>query len=269
MGGWDWQERAGVGLWRIAPLQAAGARAAFSSRIGGVSAPPHATLNLGASVGDDPAAVEENRRRFAAAAGFDAAAVAYAAQVHGADVLTATRPGRTGTGDALCTDLPGLVLAIGVADCAAVYLFDPVRRAAALCHAGWRGTVADVAGCTVRELGRRYGCRPGDLLAAVSPCAGACCYQVDAPVIAALAAAAPWADEVLRPDGPGRARLDLAQANRQRLLDAGLDADRIHACAICTICEPVRLFSHRRDAGRTGRMHAALWIPAGPAPASR
>lgn len=260
---WPWQgEPGGVGLWRVAALEAAGARAVFSSRLGGVSAPPFGTLNLGAAVGDDAQAVVHNRLRFATAAGFDAASVARLDQVHGRDVIAATTPGLAGRADALITDVPDLVLAIGVADCAAIYLLDPLRRACALCHAGWRGTVADVVGRAVAELQRRHGCRPADLLAAVAPCAGACCYQVDEPVIQGLTATASWAGEVLRPDGPGRARLDLAEANRRRLLDAGLHTRHIHLCGICTICDPVRLFSHRRD-GVTGRMHAALWLPAG------
>ena len=264
MSAWSWRcSPCGVGLWRVYPLEASGAGAVFSSRLGGVSDAPYTSLNLGAAVGDAPEAVAENRRRFAQAAGFAAEAAARATQVHGCSVLAVSTPGEAGRGDALCTDVPDVVLCVGVADCAAIYLHDPVQQAVALCHAGWRGTVADVVGRTVSELRRLYGCRPRDLSAAVSPCAGPCCYQVDAPVIEGLGAAAPWAHEVLRPDGPGRARLDLAEANRRRLLDAGLDAHRIHVCTICTICDPDRLFSHRRDAGRTGRMQAALWIPSG------
>ncbi len=264
VGPWDWVRTAqGVGLWRVGALEAEGVGAVFSSRLGGASLPPWDTLNLGAAVGDAEDAVAGNRARFAAAAGFPPEAVATASQVHGADVLPVSRPGPAGPGDALCTDAPGVVLTIGVADCAAVYLHDPRHHAVALCHAGWRGTVADVAGRAVAEMVRRYGSRPGDVRAAVSPCAGACCYQVDAPVIDALEAAVPWAGEVLHPDGPGRARLDLADANRRRLLAAGLDGGAVSVAGICTICDPERLFSHRRDAGRTGRMRAALWLRPG------
>jgi YfiH family protein len=264
---WVWQAPSGpsdVGFWRLGPPQP-GTRAAFSSRLGGVSGGPFATLNLGGAVGDDPAAVACNRQRFAAAVGFRPEAVARLRQVHGADVVAVDRPGDAGSGDALCTDVPGVVLAVAVADCAAVYLVDLRRRAVALCHAGWRGTVADVAGRAVAELGRRYGSRPEDLWAAISPAIGPCCYEVGESVIGALRAAVPWAEAVLRPApeapaGSARARLDLWEANRLRLRDAGVPDAQVHVAGVCTACDAPRLFSHRRDRGRTGRMEAVLWL---------
>ena len=249
---WDWDGE----LWRAADLERAGAGAAFSSRLGGCSRGAFASLNLGAEVGDRPEDVDANRARFAARAGFAPDSVAPVRQVHGGAVLSVSGPGAAGTADGLCTDAPGVTLIIAVADCAAVYLVDPERGAIGLCHAGWRGTVAAVAARCVATMAARFGCRPENLRAAVSPCIGACCYEVDGPVIAALTGQ----PGCLRPTDPAHARLDIAEANRRQLLGAGLDPARIAVAGICTACHPPTLFSHRRDAGRTGRMHAALWL---------
>jgi len=260
---WCWREAQGGGppLWRVPALEATGAGAAFSSRLGGCSAAPYARCNLGLSVGDEPACVAENRRRFAVAAGFPPEATVRADQVHGSTALAVFAPGEAGAADGLCTDQPGLVLTIAVADCAVVYLLDPVVAAIGLCHAGWRGTVADVVGSTVARMARAFGTRPRDLVAAVSPAIGPCCYEVAAPVTAAMAGAAPWGASMLRPTRPGHALLDLWGANRRRLLDAGVPATAIHVAGVCTACHGERLYSHRRDRGRTGRMDAALWWP--------
>lgn len=262
-GDWIWQAGApgGVGLWRIPGLEASGAGAAFSSRLGGCSPFPWESLNLGLGVGDEAGRVALNRHRFASAAGFAEDAVARVHQVHGADVVLVVAPGFAGAGDGLCTDRPGVVLSIAVADCAAVYLMDAARAAVGLCHAGWRGIVADVVGRTIAVMQHAFGSRPEELVAAVSPCIGPCCYEVAEPVLGAVRAAVPWARQVLLDRPGGHAMFDLWAANRHRLLDAGIRADHIHAAGICTACRSDALYSHRRDQGRTGRMQAALWLP--------
>jgi YfiH family protein len=260
---WTWRQRHGVGFWRIGPLEAAGCVAFFSSRRGGVSAGPWAALNLGGQVGDDAAAVAANRRALAQAVGVPVETWARVRQVHGAEVVAVRAPGDHGAADGLVSATPGLCLTVTVADCCAVYLLDPRRRVVGLCHAGWRGTVADVAGATVAAMVQGWGCRPEDLLAAVSPAVGPCCYEVDAPVIAALRQSAPWADRVLRAEAasPARARLDLWGANVQRLVDAGVPPAGVAVAGLCTACSPDLLYSHRRDGGRTGRMLAGIGLP--------
>ncbi len=264
MGGraWEWQagKGAGVALWRVAALEFPGVHAVFSARLGGCSPPPWEGLNLSPAVGDDPARVQENRLRFARAAEFGLEAVAGAQQVHGAAVAVVDRPGSAGPVDGLCTDRPGVVLTIAAADCVVVYLADSGGRAVGLCHAGWRGTAADVAGRSVRAMTASFGIHPGDLVAAISPAIGPCCYEVDGPVIRAMVESASWAGDVLRIRPGGHALLDLWAANRRRLLDAGVPAASIHVAGICTACHPDRLYSHRRDGGRTGRMQGALWL---------
>ncbi len=262
---WSWEVRGGIGFWRVASLEGAGCTAVFSARLGGVSAGPYASLNLGGGVGDETAAVAANRGRFARATGLPPATWASVRQVHGVGVARVEAPGAYGTADALISSAPGVCLTIAVADCCAVYLVDPVRRAVGLCHAGWRGTADGAAGATVAAMAAAYGTLPADLLAAISPSVGPCCYEVDAPVMRALQAGAPWSDEVLAldPARPGHARLDLWRANALRLRDAGVRAEGVSVAAICTACRPDVLFSHRRDRGRTGRMVAALALAAG------
>lgn len=244
------------------PEFAPGARAVFSTRRGGVSLPPFASLNLGLHVGDDPVAVRENRRRLAAATGLPLG-WATARQVHGTTVLTATaltdEPADLGTGDALITDRPGLPLAIFTADCVAIYLYDPVRRAIGLAHAGWRGTVADIGPRTLAAMTEAYGTRPDDVSAAVAPSIGPCCYEVDEPVMAAVRHY-PWAEEVSQPTAPGHRRLDLWRLNQLQLIAAGVRPDNINVSGLCTACDPDLLFSYRAEAGRTGRQVALLML---------
>jgi len=239
---------------------------AFSTRQGGVSRPPFDTLNLGQSVGDDPAAVQENRRRFFGRFGIRPEQVVRVKQVHGDRVLlvdrsTTRRPGfpfslieEPVEADAAVTDLPGLALNVSTADCVPILIHDPVRRAAAAVHAGWRGTAARVAARAVEALARAYGSRPGDCRAAIGPAIGGCCYQVDRPVHAQLAAAAATAPRHLEGDGPGRWRADLPGLNRAILEEAGLAPERIEDVGLCTACRRDLFFSHRAHGGRTGRM---------------
>jgi YfiH family protein len=252
--GWTWHERDGVGYWRVEALEAAaGCLAAFSSRSGGVSSGPHATLNLGGR-GDRPDNVAENRRRFARAARFDPALLATARQVHGDRVAEVVAPGSAGEADALWTRVTGPVLTVFVADCVPVFLADPVGRAAALVHAGWRGSAAGVTRRALDAL-LRAGADPARIVAAIGPSAGPCCYEVDEPVMAR------FSREVLRPARAGHARLDLWQENRRQLVAAGVPPDRVHVAGICTICRPDLLFSHRgAGGGPTGHMAAVLQL---------
>lgn len=254
---WIWREKGGVGFWEVEPFRSAGASAVFSSRRGGVSTGPFATLNLALHVGDSLAAVEENRRRFAEAAGFDPRRVATAHQVHGAEVVLASVPGLAEKpADALATSAVRLVLSILVADCVPVYLLDPVTPAVALVHAGWRGTAAGVVTAAVRFMRHAFGSHPQDLLAALGPSIGPCCYEVDEPVMARFAPA------FLRPSRPGHALLDLWAANRQQLEEAGVPTGHVFTAGICTACRPDLLYSYRVAGPRTGRMAAAIWLEA-------
>lgn len=249
------------------------AAAAFTTRGGGVSDGPYASLNLGAGSRDDPARVAANGRRLAEALGFRYEDLARLRQVHGADVAVVERPGPPGGPigeyDAAVTDRPGVVLLVLAADCVPVLLADPARPAIGAVHAGWRGVAADAPGAALRALARRYGSRPQDVRAAIGPCIGPCCYEVDAPVAEAFAAAGlPFEPPVASPAAPRggrpRWRLDLVAAARRRLEAAGVPAGSITAAALCTACRADLFFSHRRDGPRTGRQGGVIWLPPPP-----
>ena len=218
-------------------------------------------------MGDQPEHVRENRRRTLALLGLSVDQAVMAGLVHGDRVVAVTgeeQPGHPGDValveqcDALITDRPGLALVVTAADCVPVYLYDPVRRVVGVAHAGWRGTVAGIAGKTARVMADRYGCRPAEIHAAVGPSIGPCCYEVDDAVATPLRQYyGPEADALLLPGKrPGRHQLDLWEANRLDLQRAGLG--RVTTAAACTSCGVDRLFSHRAEAGAAGRGAAVI-----------
>lgn len=232
----------------------------FTTRAGGVSPPPWDSLNLGRSVGDDPARVAENWRRLEAATGLG---FARARQVHGARVVHLRAPTEPDDeADGVLSTAAGVAACVSVADCVPVLLADPRSGAVVAVHAGWRGTVARAAHAAVRALAGLAGGEPDRFLAAIGPSIGPCCYEVSSDL------AARFAREIgpvvhQEPAGP---RLDLWQANRRLLVEAGLRAECIDVVERCTSCDIGSFFSHRRDRGRTGR-HAAFIAP--PPPTSR
>lgn len=226
-----------------------------------MSAEPWNELNLSEGVGDDTTSVRTNRARLLFALGLDPAAVAWATQVHGAQVLAPWAPGLAGTGDALVTRSADVVLAVGAADCLPLLAWDRAGRAVAAVHAGWRGLVAGVVPQAIAAL-ERIGVRPGDVSVALGPRIGPCCFAVGPEVAARFAAAL-----VHRRDE--RTTIDLGAAARQQLAAAGVESARLLDLGDCTACDPGRYFSHRRDAGRTGRAWGLIARrPAGPRKAS-
>lgn len=232
----------------------------FTTRAGGVSAPPFDTLNLGGKWGDDPAHVAENRRRVEQVAG---GPIFFARQVHGAAVAR-VRAGDAPAAvaareaDALCTDAPDVRLGIYVADCVPAVLADPRTGAFAAAHAGWRGTVAGVLPAAVRALGEAFGSRPEDLRVVMGPAIGPCCFEVGPEVVAAFEALIPGAraGEVVLPSprgAPDKANVDLKLANRILLEAAGVAPAAIDATPDCTHHDRARFFSFRRDGSATGQ----------------
>jgi YfiH family protein len=257
--GWRWETRNGLTLLVAVPLAATGVVHAFTTRIGGASRPPFDSLNLSRGVGDAPAAVAANRARLLDALGRAPADHVEAAQAHGAGVAPAGAADRGGTiegADGLVAGDARLVLAVHCADCVPLLLADVRRGAVAAVHAGWRGTAAGVAGAAVRALREEHGSDPGDLIAAIGPAIGPCCYEVDAPVYERFAPW-PWRDRVFAPSRPGHWRLDLWAANRLQLEAAGVPAGAVYAVGLCTADHRALFYSHRRD-GRTGHMAAVI-----------
>lgn len=251
--------------------------AVVTTRHGGVSAGPYASLNLGDHVGDSHMAVLENRRRLCAALGVDRLTVAD--QRHGADVavVDASLAGRGHDGwadaraalpstDALVTKAPHVALATIVADCAPVVLFDPVRRAIGVAHAGRRGTVLGVLPATVTAMCSAFGCRPEDLLVGIGPAIGADSYEIGAAEACEITAAfgEPAACAVLlRPTRPGHCTFDLVTALRIQLRDAGVSDGNVHPMGVDTLTSTADFFSDRA-ARPCGRFMAVTMLPARP-----
>jgi polyphenol oxidase len=222
----------------------------FTTRTGGASPAPWDSLNLGGAVGDDPTRVEENWRRLAKATALGFARVR---QVHGARVLRLDAPGApVEEADAVVSVRPAVAACVSVADCVPVLLADPETGAVAAVHAGWRGTMARVASAAVAALART-GARPERLIAAIGPSIGPCCYEVSADLAARFRAEM---GPVVREDPTPH--LDLWAANRGILEAAGVPPGRIDLLSRCTACERELFFSHRRDAGQTGRQVAFI-----------
>jgi YfiH family protein len=152
--------------------------------------------------------------------------------------------------DALVTADPDRWIGIRTADCVPLLIADREGRAVAAVHAGWRGTVANIAGETVGRLGDLYGCRPEELVAAVGPCIAKCCFEVGPEVAARF--------EPLFEPGMDLNRIDLVEANRRQLIAAGLSPGAIDTTRLCTACDEREFHSYRRDRELSGRMVAAI-----------
>jgi YfiH family protein len=243
----EWREKDGV-RWLEADLGRA--RAAFTTRLGGVSEPPFDRLNLGILTEDEDAAVLENRRRLAAALGLDPEQVLIGLQVHGSDLLFHSQPQRSSRYAEPGGELPevdghvveraGLAPLVLTADCLPVALSGP--GGVAMLHCGWRGLAAGIIASGAEAV------QATD--AAIGPGIGGCCYEVGEEVLDAFAELGPGIAD-------GRL-LDLAEVARRLLAGAGVT--RIETAGLCTSCEPELFFSHRRDRGRTGRQGGIAWI---------
>jgi polyphenol oxidase len=252
-------------LWRPqwAGPWAEGVGAAMSTRHGGVSQGPWATLNLGGACGDEPAAVAVNRQRFAQALG---ARPVWLRQVHGIQVLQLdadSHGAELPAADAAWTTAPGIACTVLVADCLPVLLAARDGRAVAAAHAGWRGLAAGVLEATVQALQRGAGVAPHELQAWLGPCIGPQAFEVGAEVLAAFGVQPSSADPTVfacrpRPDGTTRWLANLPALAATRLQAAGLPASAIQTSGHCSYCQASDLFSFRRD-GVTGRMAAAIW----------
>ena len=238
----------------------------FTTRKGGVSLAPYDSLNLGASVGDDPAQVMTNRRRVWQDLGVAEANVALAEQVHGDKVAVVS----AGSGaapvlgaDALVTNTPDLLLMLFFADCVPVYLVDPVRKVIGLAHAGWRGTAENISGKTMQTMTAKFGCVPSACFAAVGPSIGGGSYEVGpevATVFRSMPAARSSAVVTPRSDLGGTYNLNLRTVIFGQLLHAGLPAGAISVCDEDTFRNKRDFFSFRRDGAATGRMAGFLGI---------
>ncbi len=228
------------------------------SRKGGRSHKPYDGLNLAFSVGDKQADVRWNRRQVAKRVG--CRYTVYANQVHGTDILIYSSPesaaaaatGPLRSGDAMITDIPGLALAIQVADCQAILVYDATRKVVANIHSGWRGSVRNIVGKTVAAMERRFGCRGRDMVAAIAPSLGPCCsefinYRSEIP-------------EEFWKYKDSRNCFDFWKISHDQLETAGLRPGNIQSGGMCTRCRTDYFYSYRGAVGNTGRFGAVIGL---------
>ena len=260
----------------------------FSTRHGGVSTGYLASLNLGTHRGDDWSNVYENYRRLGAAVGFTPEQTVFTRQTH-TDIVSRVGAANRGDGlfreveperDGICTNEPGVALVCFAADCTPILLHDPVHRAVAAVHAGWRGTAKGIAARCVELMIREYGSDPADLQTAIGPCIGPCCFETGPEVPEAmLAALGPDAERFIQvrrsaqgalpasasrhserseESSPSKYFLDLKQLNALWLLRAGVK--QIDISHDCTRCQPDRFWSHRFAGQERGSQAAVIML---------
>ena len=231
----------------------------ITTRHGGVSTGPYSSLNLSNGPGDDPEAVEENLRRVSAALGLQRNDLTSPNQRHTANVrrVGGVERGQVQAGcDALVTDEARVSLLLRYADCVPVLIYDPAHRALALVHSGWQGTVLGAPRAGVESLVKEFGSRPEELVAAVGPSIGPCCYEVGRDVADAVQGAFSDSGALLSSRHLGRRHLDLWAATRRWLSECGVR--RIEMCEMCTACHTEDFYSHRAENGKTGRFAAVM-----------
>jgi YfiH family protein len=255
----------------------------FSTRPGGTSVlEGKKILNLGFMAWDSREAVTENRRLFQSAVAAKDAALLPLKQIHSDVVhLFLTPAADPPKGDASLTNIPSLLLGVQTADCVPILLVDPKKHVVAAVHAGWRGTLARIAQKTIGRMQLEFGCKPADLLAALGPSIGPCCYEVGVELVtkftAQFADAHDYFDEPrtgdepnpiqwlnMAPPGhqppPKRVHLDLRKANRSQLIASGLRPNHIYSTDLCTACRTDLFFSYRREGPLFGRLMSVVGI---------
>ena len=238
---------------------------AFSIRLGGVSTPPYASLNLGFGSGDTRARVLQNRARFGRAIGINPNDLMTLRQVHGNRVMVLTEASdpqlvRGTLADGWITNCPALPVAVVTADCFPVVLVAPSVPAVGIVHAGRKGTAARVVPTAITCMCQAFDVPPEAVLAAIGPGIGRCCYEVDD------ASAEPFLTQftshaaVVRPGRPGHLYLDLQQAILLQLRAAGVSSTQVWPADLCTACHPRWFYSYRREGPRSGRMLNVVMI---------
>jgi YfiH family protein len=253
----------------------------FSTRPGGVSdIDGEKVLNLGAVEWDKRENVEENKRRFQSALGANDLEFISLHQIHSDIVRTLNQaPAKQCKGDAIATRTRGLLLGVRTADCAPVLVVDPKKKVVAAIHAGWRGTLQRIVTKAVGQMQMEFGCNPKELLAAIGPTIGGCCYEVGTEVASAFAAKFTNADEFfdelrtgdepnplqwlnMMPPGhqppPKNVILNLPKANKLQLLEAGIPEKNIFVTTLCTSCDVSQLFSYRKERNHSGRLLSVI-----------
>ncbi len=268
--GFYWREQDGVRALVCALLEEDGFVNGFSTRLGGVSDMPANALSLAGFNDDRAENILENRRRFLKLFPGDWS-LAGCWQVHGADVRVVptaedAKPAENQLGDTVYCDVIvsnaiHVLAGVKTADCVPILIGDPVTRAFAAVHAGWRGTLASAVLAGVQRLNDEYGARPEDLRVAIGASAGPCCYEVGAEVIDAFTKRFQDGAKLFTTTRPGHAKVDLLKANEDQLIAVGVRKEKIHVAPICTMCRTDLFFSYRREKnvyGKVGRLMSVI-----------
>jgi YfiH family protein len=251
----------GVKYFQFSNLAATAVTHAVFTRRGGVSQRQFAELNVGATVGDDRANVEENIRRSFDSLDKPRNSLFDSWLVHGTNALVAEAPRppeweRPPQADIVMTNKPEVTLFMRFADCVPIVFFDPVRKAVALAHAGWRGTLEGVANSAIKAMSENYGCKPADLLVGIGPAISVEKYEVGPEVVSEVQKVYGGNAESLLPSFGNRSHFDLVGANRMMLENAGVE--QIEISNLCTATDTDDWFSHRAFGGQTGRFGALI-----------
>jgi len=239
----------------------ASVRHAFFTRVGGLSEPPFNTLNIDPRIGDDPISVSSNLKVISEVMGFDESKLVMVKQVHGDKIYKVEEhamSSRNMEADAIITNARGIAISVKTADCVPLFIIDTENSAVAAVHAGWRGTVEKIAAKTLNSMNENYGTRSDQVAVIIGPHIKECCYEVSDDVKGAFEKAF-----YNNTDGFFNDRyLNLAEANKRALTDAGVGEDNIATEGSCTCCNEDLFFSHRRDGtpGPTGRQISIIII---------
>ncbi len=235
----------------------------FTTRLGGVSEGKYKSMNISFSNGDKRENVLENYQRLCDCVGIDINNLVLSRQTHTDNIKTVTEEHR-GTGifkesfcdiDGLITNVPKVALVTQYADCTPLVFLDPQKKVIATSHAGWRGTVKEIGKKTVEKMKKEFGCNPKDIIAGIGPCINKCCYEVDDPVYNEFKKLEYLkTDDIFLKKENGKYMLDLVEANKQILINAGICEENIDLSDICTCCNCDTMHSHRATNGERGNL---------------
>jgi len=236
---------------------------AFTTRFGGVSEGIYASMNLGLNLGDDITMVERNYNILCQNIGIESESIVASRQVHGTNIRVVTHKERGQLfsterleADGMITNDPTITLMVYAGDCVPILFHDPIRNVVCAVHAGWRGTVADIAGTAVRKMQSDFASHPSDIHVAIGPCISQCCFETQSDVAyGLLEALGPDALACISRRGP-KFKIDLKEANRLFLTRAGIS--EIAISDECTCCSYNKYWSHRKTKGRRGSQVALI-----------
>ncbi|ABR49017.1 protein of unknown function DUF152 [Alkaliphilus metalliredigens QYMF] len=236
----------------------------FSTRIGGKSEGPYDSLNLGRKTKDDYETVIENTKHFCEAVGINPSQVQRSNQVHGDQIKIVGESCKTGDGtdgfDGMITNQRGVPLMTYYADCVPLFFVDPDHRVVATTHGGWRGTQMKIAQKTVKKMMTHFGTNPQNVIVAIGPSIGPCCYEVNKEVIDEFNTNFTQTATFVKPMGEGKYMLDLWRAHIVALKEIGVQDRNIITSGLCTACRTDLFYSHRKEKGVTGRMAALIQL---------